>query len=84
MSFADRHHEGMNSFGEAGFVHISIGEEYGFSHKECDLCKALPGNRHYLVGCHKDTPTAVDTLGLICDDCVVYMANGDLPEEEVQ
>lgn len=53
-------------------------DEGAFSHSYCDSCGTpLSGNRYYAHGFNnKREIVHLD----ICEDCVMYFANGDIPE----
>lgn len=54
------------------------GEDLGFSHRCCDLCDSLPGDRYSShTMCDGEI---VDDLE-VCVDCIMYIANGELPED---
>lgn len=59
-----------------------------FSSSPCDSCNStLGGDRHPAHGIIADTPEAAQapeseiTHFAICVDCLMYHANGDIPEE---
>lgn len=53
-----------------------------FSWQQCDLCNAQAGSRHHATAFHKDFPANTDYIALeVCDDCLCYIANGDVPNE---
>lgn len=55
----------------------------GFLHEECDVCGALPGHRYAATALPADPATNPDYLALsVCQDCLCYIANGDLPGED--
>lgn len=55
-------------------------DEGGFSWHACDTCgSSLGGNRYAGHGFDRDG--AVVHLSM-CEDCVLYFANGDIPAEE--
>lgn len=52
----------------------------GFSWQVCDLCGAAAGERHAVTAYDAEMK---EHCGLsVCSDCVCYIANGDLPEED--
>ena len=54
------------------------GDDLGFCHTHCDLCGALPGDRHAAVA----MGTLEDYICLsICGDCLSFIVNGNLPED---
>jgi len=57
-------------------------EQTEFSWQSCDLCGALAGSRHHATAFHTDFPENQDYIALeVCDDCVCWIANGDVPNE---
>lgn len=55
---------------------IADGEDLGFSWSSCDTCGSnLGGNRHLV---HREWDGEWDTMSS-CGDCLLYVANGDLP-----
>lgn len=53
-------------------------DNLGFSWGCCDLCGAAPGNRYAVTAFDSDLK---DYVGLsVCEDCLCYIANGDIPE----
>ena len=55
----------------------SVGDELGFTWRPCWLCeRELGGNRHELRYVDEDTEIYHEE---ICDDCVQYVVNGELP-----
>ena len=60
----------------------SVGDECGFSWHSCWTCeRPLGGTRHELNYVGEDGQIYNEE---ICIDCVLYIANGDLPEDENQ
>jgi hypothetical protein len=58
--------------------------EGSFSWHRCDLCRTdLGGNRTRCNGYNPETGDVVD-VDLVCDDCILFLANGDLPDLEVE
>ena len=60
-------------------------DNLGFSHECCDLCGSLPGDRYAVTALPYVGPD-VDlgnyySLG-VCGDCLAYIANGDVPDDE--
>lgn len=54
--------------------------EGSFSWYRCSLCRCdLGGNRTRCNGCSQSTGEVVD-VDSVCDDCILYLANGDLPD----
>ena len=70
--------------------HGNLADEPSFSHHSCECCgNGLGGNRyvaHALVQVKSnDNPRKLQWLTEhyeICEDCVLYIANGDVPDEE--
>jgi hypothetical protein len=62
---------------KAAYEKGEIVDEPSFSHESCDICNSnISGNRYIAHAMTKNN----DILHLeICQDCVLYMANGDLP-----
>lgn len=59
---------------EAGINH------YGFSWRDCESCKSeLGGDRHEVFAVPKHRITGIEVLS-VCTDCLMYIANGDEPE----
>lgn len=57
----------------------SVGDETGFSHRPCWTCqRPLGGDRHALNYIGDDGEQHQEE---ICVDCVMYIVNGDLPED---
>ncbi len=52
-------------------------DNLGFSPIPCELCDALAGDRHAVTAMYNDGE--YETLA-VCEDCLMYVANGDLPE----
>ena len=56
-------------------------DNLGFSHIECDLCGALPGDRHAVTALPENPADNHDYHALsACGDCMYYIATGDLPD----
>lgn len=55
-------------------------EDTFFSNHRCETCDGLPGDRYIAHGYSKSLKDWVHLE--VCQDCVLYDANGDLPEEE--
>lgn len=78
-----------NPFGEVTEEQQMSGEypeEAGFSWRACDACgTTLGGDRHAAHGFVSIRRGGEDELELIhleiCPDCLLYAANGDLPED---
>lgn len=52
----------------------------GFSYENCDLCGALPGDRHAVTAYPEDVPNNLDYVALsVCSDCLMFVANAELP-----
>lgn len=60
----------------------NVNEHIGFSWCECDMCRTtLAGSRHYVTALPPDPSTNDDYVSYtVCDDCYIYICNGDLPE----
>lgn len=56
------------------------GEELGFSSYRCECCGGLAGDRFTAHGKHKESGDWFDFE--VCVDCIDFVANGDLPEED--
>lgn len=76
-SFLERYEERHK-----GFDMHAIGDEIGFSWRACDTCGSnLGGNRHACtVGRAGEGPAGFVEV-ISCDDCVIFAANGQLPDE---
>jgi hypothetical protein len=58
-----------------------IADEGHFSWQPCDFCGSrLGGDRYAAHAIFKDDETETIEHFEICEDCIFYMANGDLPE----
>lgn len=56
--------------------------DLGFSHEKCHLCGALPGERYAVTALPVDPATNHDYIALACcASCIIYIANGDIPED---
>lgn len=56
----------------------SDGSEFSWRH--CDLCRTnLGGNRTRCNG-YSETAREVVDVDSVCDDCLLFLANGDLPD----
>ena len=56
-------------------------DNLGFSHIECDLCGALPGDRHAVTALPENPADNPDYIPLsVCEVCMYYIASGDLPD----
>lgn len=56
----------------------------GFSHGDCALCGALPGERYAVTAIPLNPANSgrYDYYALqVCGDCLQYVANGELPED---
>lgn len=53
-------------------------DNLGFYHTECDLCGALPGDRHAATAWNDDMSNWWALK--VCGDCLCYIANGDYPD----
>lgn len=60
----------------------NVKEHIEFSWCECDMCRTtLAGSRHYVTALPPDPSTNDDYVSYtVCDDCYIYICNGDLPE----
>ena len=60
----------------------NMNERIEFSYCECDLCRtSLGGSRHYVTALPEDTRTNDNYVSYtVCDNCYLYVCNGDLPE----
>ena len=59
-----------------------VDEEGSFSHSSCDLCGShLSGNRYSAHFFECGDPKKALYHIEVCTDCVLYLANGDEPEE---
>lgn len=53
-----------------------------FSHHSCELCGALPGSRYHVAAYKEKFPEDTDYIALeVCGDCLMYIVNGDVPNE---
>lgn len=68
----------------AEFLSVHPGELVNeFSREGCDSCGSdLAGERHQMTGLRSVGPDADVFEGVMCTDCVLYHANGDLPEDD--
>lgn len=57
-------------------------DNLGFSHCECDLCGALPGDRYAVSGIVDKNSKFYHYALSVCGDCLQYIANGELPDDE--
>ena len=64
---------------QAQFIYLSgTGETDEFSWKPCPCCVSkLGGGRHEITGRLK---TGEMDIALVCEDCAIYIINGELPE----
>lgn len=58
-------------------------DDLGFSHENCELCGAMPGDRYAVTAFPEDVANAVSegnyiTL-MVCDACLQYIVNNELP-----
>jgi hypothetical protein len=51
--------------------------DLGFYTKRCCLCQSFPGDR-FAVTAFDDSMEDYDTLA-VCNDCLIYIANGETP-----
>lgn len=56
-------------------------DNLGFSHDSCELCGALPGDRHAVTAIKPGEAGADYYTYEVCGDCIQYIANGELPNE---
>ena len=77
-----------NAHREAWSTGDLIGDEGSFSSARCDICKTtLAGDRyvwHWVSGDPNATPPeprAIEHENDACTDCLMFHANGDLPEQ---
>jgi hypothetical protein len=63
-----------------GLTNLSPGDDYEeFSTTPCDVCKSnLAGQRNNATGYHPESSSVFEYS--ICVDCLMFCANGDLPE----
>ena len=62
---------------QAAIDNYDVFDEGGFSWQDCDVCGSrLGGDRYVMHGYYKDDLIHLD----VCTDCIMYHANGDLPE----
>lgn len=54
--------------------------EAHFSWDSCDCCNAIAGDRYFCEGYHPESGEVLKGYE-ICPDCLIYVANGDLPAE---
>ena len=68
---------------QAQFIYLSAtGETDEFSWKPCPCCGSkLGGSRHEFTGRLKTGETDTDW---VCEDCAIYIVNGELPFEDDQ
>jgi hypothetical protein len=61
-----------------------IPETQGFSHFNCDICGALPGERHAMTAFPEnftDENSSGEYMPLeVCSDCLLWFVNGDIAE----
>lgn len=67
--------------GADGLTYLAPGDgEEFFSWSPCDLCNTtLGGNRHDATGVSVAYEEVLELH--VCTDCLIYMANGELPED---
>lgn len=58
------------------YTAASIGDDCGFFTSECPLCDGLAGDRVEMF--YLDQGAVYNEH--VCNDCALYIANGDLPE----
>ena len=65
-----------------GDLWVSVGDEVDeFSASQCESCGSrLGGSRNSATAFDRDTKEVLELR--ICSDCVMFWANGDLPEGE--
>lgn len=57
-------------------------DEGGFSWQDCDTCNSrLGGTRHAAHALMDDDPRRTVVHLAVCTDCVMFVANGDEPDE---
>lgn len=66
---------------KAAWENNEISDEGSFSWDACDLCGSHLGGNRYSAHAVTDDASQDDIHLEICQDCLLYMANGDLPEE---
>lgn len=63
-----------------------VGDEGSFSRAQCDTCgETLAGDRHAAHGLVSAKPRGRRTILAhfeVCTDCLLFLANGDIPEGE--
>lgn len=75
---------GEKKFKEQGLDVEYHGEEKGFSHHSCQMCRSNLGGDRYTLALLKPGKSGmkhVDTIHA-CPDCVNYVANGELPHDD--
>jgi hypothetical protein len=59
-------------------------DDLGFSHIECELCGALPGDRHAVTAYPEDMTASLSDGNYcplsVCGDCLQYVVNGEFPD----
>lgn len=76
MAFID------NVVNNLGGLFVAVGDETDeFSWGQCDSCDSrLGGSRHEASAYDRSTKEVIELR--ICSDCVMFHANGELPEGE--
>ena len=55
--------------------------DLGFCRDDCELCGALPGNRHAVTALPSNPRDNHDYVALMaCSDCLQYIANAEVPD----
>jgi len=55
-------------------------DDLGFSNLPCEICGALAGDRYAVTAFPSPIGDGTDYIPLeVCDCCLLYIANGDLP-----
>ena len=58
-------------------------DELGFSTLRCELCGSAPGDRHAVTALPDNPAENHDYVALsVCNSCIMYIANGELPDDE--
>jgi len=66
--------------GEHMYQKGEIVDEGSFSHNACDICGSKLGGNRFSAHGVLDTDHKEIVHLEVCVDCIMYMANGDLPE----
>ena len=79
VSFGPIYDSGCSECDESGFTE-EYGDEGGFSYSQCGICGSrLGGDRYVWHWVDGDGEIMHEHDG--CTDCLVYISNGDEPEE---